>query len=167
MGVLKKINDYVTRLESWILVAIVLIMVILSFAQVVLRNVFDQGVLWGDIFLRHLVLWVGFIGASVATQEERHINIDVLNRLTKGRAKFFTQGIIYLFAAVVSYFLMQAAWSFVMDEKEYATILFNDIPAWYMQIIIPIGFGLMTIRFFIHFIQKTIDGFSLKEEQAS
>ena len=167
MRILQKMNAYVAQVESWILVVIVLTMVVLSFAQVVLRNVFDQGILWGDIFLRHLVLWVGFIGASIATQEERHINIDVFTRFMKGKSKYYAQAIVNIFAAVVSYLLMRAAWTFVMEEKEYATMLFNDIPAWYFQIIIPIGFGLMTLRFIINCLQKLMDSFSNKVEQTS
>ena len=167
MRILQKINSHIAQVESWILVAIVLIMVVLSFAQVVLRNVFDQGILWGDVFLRHLVLWVGFIGASIATQEEKHINIDVFNRFMKWKSKYFAHAIVSIFAAVVSYLLMKAAWNFVMDEKEYATMLFGDIPAWYFQIIIPIGFGIMTVRFIINCLQKLMDGFSNKVEHAS
>lgn len=167
MHVLKKMNAYVAQAESWILVVIVLVMVVLSFAQVVLRNVFDQGILWGDVFLRHLVLWVGFIGASIATQEEKHINIDVFNRFMKGKSKYYAQALVNIFAAVVSYLLMRAAWTFVMEEKEYATMLFGDIPAWYFQIIIPIGFGLMTIRFIINCIQKFMDSSSAKVEKKS
>ena len=142
-------------------------MEIFSFAQVVLRNVFDQGFLWGDIFLRHLVLWVGFIGASIATREEKHINIDVFSRLMKGKAKYFAQALVNMFAAFVSFLLMQAAWAFILEEKEFETVLFNDIPAWYFQIIIPVGFGLMMIRFVINLIQKVVDGISDQQEQAS
>ena len=36
-----------------------------------------------------------------------------------------------------------------MDEREFATIIFNNIPAWPFQIIIPIGFALMSFRFII------------------
>jgi len=167
MHILQKINSFIGRIESWILVVIVIVMVILSFAQVVLRNVFDQGILWGDIFLRHLVLWVGFIGASIATQEEKHINIDVFTRYIKGKGKYFTQALVNLFAAFVSFLLMQAAWTFVMEEREFETMLFSDIPAWYFQIIIPIGFGLMALRFIINCIQKLSDGFIDNKEQAS
>jgi TRAP-type C4-dicarboxylate transport system permease small subunit len=167
MRILQKLNTYIGRVESLILVVIVLVMVILSFAQVVLRNVFDQGILWGDIFLRHLVLWVGFIGASIATQEEKHINIDVFTRYIKGKGKYFTQALINVFAAFVSFLLMQAAWTFVMEEREFETMLFNNIPAWYFQIIIPVGFGLMTLRFVINCVQKLTDSFANTREQSS
>ena len=82
----QRLNAFVAKIESWILVAIVLLMVTMSFLQIILRA-FSIGILWGDIFLRHLVLWVGFIGASLATREEKHINIDVLSRLLNEKRK--------------------------------------------------------------------------------
>jgi len=167
MRLIQKINGYVAQTETYILVFVVLVMVVFSFAQVVLRNVFDLGILWGDIFLRHLVLWVGFIGASIASREEKHINIDVFSRLMKGRYKPLSQGTVYAFATFVSYLLMRASWAFVMDEREYETILFGDIASWYFQIIIPIGFGLMAIRFALHSVEKWIDGIFFKTGDAS
>ena len=167
MRFIQKVNEIVAQFETYILVLVVLTMVVFSFAQVVLRNAFDLGILWGDIFLRHLVLWVGFIGASIASREEKHINIDVFSRLMKGRYKPLSQGAVYAFATFVSYLLMRAAWGFVMDEREYETILFGDIASWYFQIIIPIGFGLMAIRFALHALEKWIEGIFFKTGEAS
>jgi TRAP-type C4-dicarboxylate transport system permease small subunit len=165
MRILHKINTFVARLESWILVVIVLVMVTLSFTQVILRNVFDQGVLWGDIFLRHLVLWVGFIGASLATKEEKHINIDVFGRLMHGKGKLIVQGFVYFFAVCISWLLTDASWNFVLEEKQYETILFNGIASWYFQIIIPIGFALMTLRFALIGVDRWISAFTFKVEE--
>ncbi len=162
MAFVQRINTFVAKIESWIVVAIVLLMVTMSFGQVVLRNVFDQGILWGDIFLRHLVLWVGFIGASLATREEKHINIDVLSRFMKGKRKLIANGIVYLFSIYISWLLADASWEFVMEEREYQTVLYGDISAWYFQIIIPIGFYLMSMRFTLLAIEKWIAAFKYK-----
>jgi len=154
MKILDKINAWVAQLETGLLVAIVLFMVVFAFLQVALRGLFDYGILWGDIFLRHLVLWIGFIGASLATKERKHITIDLFTRLLKGRSQAFAQMIIDLFSAFIAGLLVQASWAFVMEEKAYETMLFNNVPAWYFQIIIPIGFGLILIRFFIGALKK-------------
>ncbi|MEJ2053914.1 MAG: TRAP transporter small permease [Calditrichaceae bacterium] len=149
MELINKINHWISKLEDWILVAIVLFMVFMAFLQVILRNFFDMGIIWSEILLRHLVLWVGFIGASIATKNNKHINIDVLKRLHKGLTKRIINLIINLFASFVSGYLTYAAIRFVMDEKEFDTIIFNNIPAWPFQLIIPVGFALMSIRFII------------------
>ncbi len=157
---LDKINSWIEKSESILLVITLSIMVVLAFLQVVLRNLFDQGILWADTFLRHLVLWVGFLGASLATREKKHINIDLFTRFFKGKIKSTLQAIVNLFAAIICWYLTSAAWTFVMDEHAANTILFSDIPAWYFQLIIPIGFLLMTFRFSIIFLEHVIEIFT-------
>ena len=165
MAIVQRINIFVSKIESWILVGIILLMVTMSFAQVVLRF-FSIGLLWGDILLRHLVLWVGFIGASVATQEEKHINIDVLSRFFKKRGKLIAKMIVYLFAVYISWLLADAAWEFVMEEKEYETMLYGQIAAWPFQIIIPIGFYIMSLRFALLTIENGIAAITFKKGEA-
>ncbi len=149
MKIINKINNWIARIEDWILVSLVIFMVLLAFFQVILRNFFDLGIIWGDILLRHMVLWVGFIGASLATKNNKHINIDVFKRLHKGTSQRLINLIINIVAALVSAYLAFAAYRFVLDEKEFESIIFNNIPAWPFQTIIPIGFALMSIRFII------------------
>ena len=147
MKTLEKVNVWIERTETVILVFILAIMVLFAFLQVVLRNVFNEGILWGDIFLRHLVLWVGFLGASLATREQKHINIDLFNRFLPEKGKQVSRLLTNLFSAFICLLLTDAGWTFIQDEKMMGTILFAEIPSWYFQIIIPIGFFLMFIRF--------------------
>jgi TRAP-type C4-dicarboxylate transport system permease small subunit len=128
-------------------------MVLLAFLQVVLRNLLDQGILWADILLRNLVLWVGFIGASLATREEKHISIDLLTRFLPGKWKNLSRFFMNIFALLICLLLAEAGWTFVMDEKLYGTKIFGEVPAWYFQIIIPLGFLLMAFRFCIISLQ--------------
>ncbi len=161
---LRTIEQTLFRLESILIALILLFMVVFAFLQVVLRNFWGKGFLWGDIFLRHLVLWVGFLGASVATRDNRHINIDITTRALPP----FWQRIVHtttsLIAAAVSFVLMKAAITFVALERESETILFGNIPTWWLQIIIPIGFGLIGFRFVIRALQLVIDPEGLPQQ---
>ena len=160
---LNRLNTTIASIENWFLIAIVLTMVCFAFIQVVLRNVFSEGILAGDIILRHTVLWVGFIGASLATRDQRHISIDVFSRFLKGRAKLISAIVVNLFSVIVGYFLTKASISFVLQEKEFNTVLFGSVPSWYFQIIIPIGFGLITTRFLLHTFDYIRKYFSKEE----
>jgi C4-dicarboxylate transporter DctQ subunit len=158
---LETINRSIEKVETILLVIILSTMVLLAFLQVVLRNLFDQGILWADIFLRHLVLWVGFIGASLATREEKHINIDLFTRFLSAKGKNIIQVGTNLFAFIICILMAEAGWTFVQDEKAMGTLLFNNVSAWYFQLIIPVGFFLMAFRFFInslHNVRKIIKG---------
>ncbi|MCK7524997.1 MAG: TRAP transporter small permease [Ignavibacteriales bacterium] len=67
-------------------------MVLLAFAQVILRNVFGTGLVWGDTIVRHMVLWAGFVGGALASYEGRHISIDALTKFFPPRVKHGAAG---------------------------------------------------------------------------
>lgn len=43
---------------------------------------------WADSLLRKGTLWLAFLGASLATHSQKHINIDILLRLAPPKAKY-------------------------------------------------------------------------------
>jgi len=153
---INSINKILAKIETILLITILLTMILLAFLQVILRNFFSTSIFWGDTLLRHLVLWIAFIGASLATKEKRHINIDVLSRSLSKSAKRVTGIIVNLFASAVCFFLLRAAITFLKSEKESGGTLFAEIPIWIFQIIIAIGFGLMMLRFFLHALENII-----------
>ncbi|MCK5573045.1 MAG: TRAP transporter small permease subunit, partial [Bacteroidetes bacterium] len=80
MKFFRGLSRALVRVETVLLVLFLGVMVVLAFAQVVMRNIFQTGFLWGDPLVRHLVLWVGFMGAAIAASDERHISIDAINK---------------------------------------------------------------------------------------
>ena len=146
---LKTLDLALNKVEGVLLILMLSIMVLVAFGQVMLRNIFHTGINGADILLRHLVLWIGFLGAAIATSEERHINIDALRRFLSPRIRSAVDVLTDLFAAVICFFLMSAARVFVESEMAAGRMIFQNIPTWYAQIIIPIGFGLLVIHFII------------------
>jgi TRAP-type C4-dicarboxylate transport system permease small subunit len=152
-NILQKIDRSLYQTENVLVFLILGMMVVLSFLQVLLRNFFDTGILWADILLRHLVLWVGFIGAALATRTEKHINIDLLSRIVSKRYLLPVKIVTRLFAIIICAILTRASYLFLMSEKEAATIVFKNIPGWYLQIIIPVGFLLIGVRFLLKILE--------------
>lgn len=124
-------------------------MVLLSFSQVILRNFFHHGILWADIFLRQLVLWVGFLGASLAVCKDKHIAIDFLPNVLPGRWKPKLRIITYLAASIISALLAWSAWSFLRFEMASDSVLFLNIPIWVFQTILPYSFAVIAVRFLL------------------
>ena len=135
--------------ENSLIIILLSVMVIMAFFQVIMRLLFSAGILWGDIFLRHLVLWVGFLGASLATREGKHIKIDILSRIVPPRMKTPMMVVVNLISAGVCFLLTRAAVVFVQLDYSDNTILFANIPAWIFQAVIPFGFALIGIRFLL------------------
>ncbi|HXG38967.1 MAG TPA: TRAP transporter small permease [Bacteroidota bacterium] len=147
MKILQRLDALLNKAEGALLILLLVVMLALAFLQVILRNFFSSGLLWADIVLRHLVLWVGFLGAALATSQERHISIDAFTRFLSPRLKHAMRVVTNLFAAVVCYYLMTASITFIQSEVEAGTTVLADIPGWYAEIIIPIGFGLLMVHF--------------------
>lgn len=161
MNFLNRLSNYIAFAEKGLIGTLLTVMILLAFLQVVLRNFFSTGILWVDPLLRHMVLWICFLGASIATQNKKHINIDVFSRLLSTKSKSVVNMLTNLFAAGVSYALMDASYKFILDEQEAQTVILTinnfEIISWWFQIIIPVGFGLMIFRFLINAIYYLIE----------
>jgi TRAP-type C4-dicarboxylate transport system permease small subunit len=157
MKFLRRLDRVIAAAETTLLVVLLGVMIVLDFAQVILRNFFSSGFIWADTFLRQTVLWVAFLGASLAVQERKHINIDVLTRFLPDRAKRTARVITDLFAAVVCFSFLRASLTFVSSEITYTTILLLNVPTWCFELIIPVGYGMLTFRFLIKVVDDIID----------
>jgi TRAP-type C4-dicarboxylate transport system permease small subunit len=137
------------RLEDGLLVVLLSGMILLASAQILLRNLFDSGLVWGDPTLRVLVLWLTMLGAMAATREQHHIHIDLLGRFLSPRQRPWVQGLTDLFAALVCGLLAWHSGRFVWFEFQDGGILFAFIPAWLCELVMPLGFGVMSLRFLL------------------
>jgi TRAP-type C4-dicarboxylate transport system permease small subunit len=123
------------------------VLVVFSLLQIILRNYFSTGLIWGDDFLRHGVLWISLLGAARATVENKHIRIDLLPRLMSARGRFVTEIICAFFSTLVCLTLLWASWNFVQGERLLGDIAFASIPYWILEVVFPFSFALMTLRF--------------------
>jgi len=60
---------------------------------------------------------------------------------------------------------VKAGWEFVSMEIESNTTLFQNVPSWYFEIIIPVGFALIALRFVFKIIEQIISMSSKKKAQ--
>jgi len=140
-------DEIIDRVEQALISILLSLMILISFLQIVLRNVFATGISWTDPLVRNLVLWVGFVGAAIATREGRHITINAIPRWIPPRGKAIIGIITQVFSFFICGLLTFAALKFIRNEAIMGSITFLGIPAWVPQIILPITFGLMAIRF--------------------
>ncbi len=147
---------FIDEMVSWITAVsvstIIVGMVLLAFLQVILRDFFNTGIMWADVVLRHMVLWTGMLGGVLATRQMRHIGIDLFPRLVGKTLKKVISISGNIFVLVVAYYLMRASASFVEVERQFRSMLFNDIPSWWGEIILPIGFGMIALQMVLNIL---------------
>jgi TRAP-type C4-dicarboxylate transport system permease small subunit len=160
MKTLARIDKAIARFEGWLLVLFLSLMVSLIFIQVILRSLFIyahvgwanelMGSLdWAEPFVRLLVLWVTFLGASLVTGENKHIKIDLLTQVLPGAWLPLLDGLLSLAGALVAALMLKASLFYVGTEMSFGGMLFLNVPNWIGQLIIPAGFLLICCRFLV------------------
>ena len=139
-------------LEDSLLISLLISMILLSSGQIVLRNFFDIGIIWIDPLLRVLVLWTALIGATVASRENKHIRIDLVSRLFSKKLHLGIQVFIGLFTFVICAIIAWYGAQWVLLDYQDKLTSFSGLPSWALEIIIPIAFGLIAIRYLMHSI---------------
>lgn len=141
-------------LENAVLVALLGFLIVFSFAQIVLRNVFSVGVTWGDGLTRVVVLWLALLGALAASRDGRHIRMNALAQWLPARLQVVVGVGSDLFAAVVSAALAYFAFVFASESRSYGDQLLGQFPAWWFESIMPVAFALIAYRFVIHALRR-------------
>jgi TRAP-type C4-dicarboxylate transport system permease small subunit len=150
----ERVDEAIGRVEQTLLVAFLGFIILIAFLQIVLRNFLSTGLDWGDSLVRNLVLWIGFIGATLATKEGKHINIDVVSRWLPSLGKSMVTLITHLFSFCICCFLTYAALKFIKNEVQMENTTFLNTPAWIPELIFPVTFILMAFRFGLRSIRN-------------
>jgi TRAP-type C4-dicarboxylate transport system permease small subunit len=150
------------RFEESVLGIFLVIMILLACVQILLRTVFSSGLSWADPLLRYLVLWSGLLGAAMATSQGKHIALDIISFLVPKSLHAWLHVLTDLFSATVAAFLTWAAYLFIRSEMEFGNTQLLSIPSWVWNMIFPIAFVLITLRFLMAAWTTTRTIFSLK-----
>jgi len=144
------VREKLVSLEKFIAGFSLLLLLILSLSQVILRNLFELGYAEIDTISRHLVLFITFMGAALACESSQHIKIDVVNSLLKQQTREKLHQPLLLISTLICSVFFYYALQFWLDERLYAPV--NEQLALYLALIIPLGFFTLSLHFFLLFI---------------
>lgn len=159
------LDRWLVRLEVGMVSLLLFSMIGLSLYMILQQNLIKSApTSWIDRILKVMVMWLGFMGASIATHYSHHINIEAVPRLVSARWKRWIGVASNLFAAVFCYLLCMAAVEYVHGEYREWLIRSTSInyqPAyfipplslaleeWQVRLVIPFSFFIFTLRFLL------------------
>lgn len=149
---LSQLLRFIHLLEDTLLITLLVSMMVLASGQIILRNFFDQGFLWIDPLLRVLVLWSGMMGAIVASRFNKHIRIDLISSLFNPHIHLLIQAVVGLITVAVCTLIAWYGARWVYLDFVDGIRAFSGLPAWILEIIIPITFSLIALRYLLHSI---------------
>ena len=95
-------------LNRWLLIVLLAAMVVIVFANVVMRYVIGTSVIWSEEVARHLMIWMTFVGSGLALRTGAQLGIDSLqNALPPRGARWLrialAAGMLVLFVLLAWY----------------------------------------------------------------
>lgn len=154
---LERLDRIGRAIENTTLVTLLSSMMVLAVGQIVLRQVFNTGIIWADELIKIIVLWLAMFGSVAAARDNRHIRIDALSHLLPASAIRYLRIVVDLFAAAVCAVLAFHAWRYLQLEIEYQDTVLLDTPAWILHLVIPAAFALISYRFVVGVIARILN----------
>lgn len=135
--------------ENWLAVTGLFLMALFPLIETGTRILGITGITGSTDYVRHLTLWIGFMGAMLAARESKHLSlhagIDALSSRTRKITKIGTD----IITIAVSLALTLASLKLVVSESASAVKIAGWIPQWIAIIIMPIGFCCVALRFLL------------------
>lgn len=143
---LPPLRRWLLRGENLLLVIPLLGLLVLPVAEMLLRLLFHTGISGSSLVVQHLTLIVAMLGGAIAARDGRLLALSPVQMLLKGRWKAAAQILANGFAAAISVCLCWLSFQYAMDLRPLGKILVYGIPVWTVQLILPLGFGLIALR---------------------
>jgi len=145
---MRALRATIDRLEEGILATLLALMTVLTFTQVVLRYLFNTGLVWSLEGTTYAFAALVLFGMSYGVRTRTHIAVDLLVRRLPKRAQRIVRGIAI--AACLGYAAMMLYGSGVFVDRLYTLgNMARDVaaPKWLLTATMPIGFTLLGYRF--------------------
>lgn len=145
--------------------ALMLVMTVLVFSNVVLRYVFDSSLTWVEELTRYMMIWVAYLGAGLALRAGTHVAVDVLQDCLPEPAVRVLRGLI---AAMVLVFLAGVAW-YGFDYAQFAIKQRSPVLGLSLGLVylaVPLGCALMGVHLLLGFRRYVRREFAVREPAA-
>ncbi len=149
MFFIHKLHQSLLKIETGLLITLLVSMIAIAIVQIIMRNLFDSGLFWAESYIRIGVLWMVLLGAMIGSRKRDHLAIDVFIHTLSQKNKAIVERITHFFTAVLCFIVAYHSYLFVKSEYQEGGIAFSSIPNWACELIIPITFFVIASRYLI------------------
>ena len=152
MSVLKWLDRIIEKFAAALLIAAVSGIFLFSLTGIVSRWL-SLSPIWIDPLIRHLLFLSAFLAGILITGKSRHLAIDLLQKYFEHvpRVQRMLKRIVAAVSSLAALWLVTAGIAFLKSEMEFGREAFLGIHSAWWAGVIPVGFALMSYRFFYVF----------------
>lgn len=158
------------RVEEYLTAALLAAMTLLTFVQVVLRYVFDSGLIWALETTTYLFGWLVLIGISIGIRTRSHLAVDLVSARLPPAGR---QGIALVAVALSLLYaalMLYGSWTLIVQLRVFGSLAHDiPLPRWVLLSSLPLGFALLGLRILqaaIGIIRGTRRGLGPKRDSA-
>lgn len=139
------IDGIAVAIACILLFALMLVVV----ADVALRYAFNAPITWSyEVISSFLMPGLFFLSVSHTLRANAHVPVDIVHNYLATRTRYILEAISHLlstpiFAAVAWFALTQTIEQFKSGDQLASGL---ELPTWTTTVLLPIGFGLLTLR---------------------
>ena len=157
--------DHITRRLKWgedtLAIVIFSAMTILPCFESISRVLSINSVPASQILVQHFTLWIGLLGAVLAARQNKLLALTREPLFQREKEIHLGRWLAKVTTFLVLLSLTWGSWELVKVEMEYPIDIAPNIPRWFAQIIMPLGFGLMAIQVYLNSYEKQLHRITL------
>lgn len=143
-----KLDIIFSRIEEFLLGILLTTASLVLFVNVVARYGFNWGFSWAEELVRYEIIWMVFLGGSIAAREGLHIGVDILVRFAPRPLRRPIEALIYLISLVFCGLILYYGVDLIKQTRMFGQVSpALQLPMWIAQLAVPLGAGLMALRF--------------------
>lgn len=114
----------------------------------VLSAIVPNDVSWASVYVQYGTLWIGFLGALLATAGGKHLGLSTTNFMPRGKLRTAAETFSTVVVAIVSVILAYASARMVASERAGGELdlLPGGFHKWRFQLVMPGAFAAMAAR---------------------
>jgi TRAP-type transport system small permease protein len=165
IALLNKIGHVIEMAVGSFCVLIYAAMIVVALLGVLFRYVMLSPFEWTEELARFLMLWVGFLGMSMALRRNEHIALNFLGGfLPPALLRLVGYG-IDLLVGLFLYFLLKQG--YLMTTRTLMTTSTLDLSMFWIYMSVPLGAFLTAIQLILNVTMKVLREFTPHAHQAS
>jgi len=152
-----RVEEVINQVIGHAASACLVVAAVSAFYQVITRFIFEQPSTWSEALTRTCLIWMVFLGITIAFRHGALVAIDLAYRSVSGRWQTLLQGFITLgsvtLLGVILWFGIQMTW-----RVRFQTLAGLEVPIAWAYAALPVGAFFSLLAVIAHYIDHRTVG---------
>jgi len=167
MAMVRFFKHLLNNIESYICRTLLTLFVTLLFAQIISREIFQYSIPWGEELATYMFVWFAFFGASHAAKMAAHNRVTFQFKPFPKIVATVSEAFADLIWLGFNLYFVYLSYDFVFNKMNlFWKSQTLGIPMKYIYLILPLAFGLMSIRIIQVNYLKLVKGIDIRDPEA-